>query len=59
VSAIFADSPEAATAVSDAAEAVSGLDLDAAWDTDAVRALMAEHDLLWYGPDEVVTLLGA
>jgi len=45
--------------VSDAAEAVSGLDLDAAWDTDAVRALMAEHDLLWYGPKEVDTLLGA
>jgi len=59
VSAIFADSPEAATAVSDAAKAVSGLDLDASWDTDAVRALMAEHDLLWYGPDEVDTLLGA
>jgi hypothetical protein len=58
VSAIFADSPEAAPVVSDAAEAVSGLDLDAAWDTDVVRALMAEHDLLWYGPNEVDTLLG-
>lgn len=59
VSAIFADAPEAATAVSDAAEAVSGLDLDAAWDTAEVRALMAEHDLLWYGLEEVDTLLGA
>ena len=59
VSAIFADAPEAATAVSDAAEAVSGLDLDVAWDVDAVRTLMAEHDLLWYGPEEVGALLGA
>jgi len=59
VSAIFADAPEAATAVSDAAEAVSGLDLDVAWDVDAVRTLMAEHDLLWYGPEEAGALLGA
>jgi hypothetical protein len=59
VSAIFADSPEAATAVSDAAEAVSGLELDVAWDVDAVHVLMAEHDLLWFGPEELDTLLGA
>jgi hypothetical protein len=59
VSAIFADAAEAATAVSEAVEAVAGLGIDAAWDTDAVRALMAEHDLLWFGPDEVDTLLGA
>jgi len=59
VSAIFADAPQAATAVSEAARAVVGLDLDAAWDTDAARALMAEHDLLWYGPEEVDALVGA
>lgn len=59
VSAIFADSPEAATAVSAAAEAVSGLDLDVAWDVDAVHVLMAEHDLLWFGPEELDTLLDA
>jgi hypothetical protein len=45
--------------VSDAAESVSGLELDVAWDVDAVRTLMAEHDLLWYGPEEVDALLGA
>ena len=59
VSAIFADSPEAATAVSAAAEAVSGLDLDVAWDVEAVHVLMAEHDLLWFGPEELDTLLDA
>jgi hypothetical protein len=45
--------------VSAAAEAVSGLDLDVAWDVDAVHVLMAEHDLLWFGPEELDTLLDA
>jgi hypothetical protein len=38
--------------------AVQGLDLDAAWDAEPVQALMSEHDLLWYGPEEVGTILG-
>ncbi len=59
VSAIFADAPEAATAVSETGEAVVGLDLDAAWDTDQAHALMTEHDLLWFGPEEVDALVGA
>ena len=57
VSAIFADGPEAEDAVSAAGRAVEGLDLDSAWDAEEVQALMAEHDLLWYGPEEVETLL--
>jgi len=59
VSAIFADSPDAAAAASAAARAVAGLDLDAAWDTDESHALMTEHDLLWYGPEEVDALIRA
>ncbi|HET7724218.1 MAG TPA: hypothetical protein VFK68_06240 [Propionibacteriaceae bacterium] len=58
VSAIFADGPEAQSAVSAAVRGVEGLDLDAAWDTDEAQALMAEHDLLWYGPEEADALLG-
>jgi hypothetical protein len=59
VSAIFADAAEAESLVRTTAEAVSGLDLDAAWDTDEVQALMTEHDLLWYGPEEAGVVLGA
>jgi hypothetical protein len=59
VSAIFAESSEAQTAVTGAAAAVEGLDLDAAWDAEPVQALMSEHDLLWYGPEEVGALIGA
>jgi hypothetical protein len=59
VSAIFADAPEAAAAASATVQAVAGLDLDAAWDTDEAHALMTEHDLLWYGPDEVDGVLRA
>ena len=58
VSAIFAEPAEAASAVAKAAAAVQGLDLDAAWDAEPVQALMSEHDLLWYGPEEVGTIVG-
>jgi phage terminase large subunit-like protein len=57
VSAFFADSPEARPSASAAAKAVAGLDLDAAWDTGEAQALMTEHDLLWYGPEEVDVFL--
>ena len=59
VSAFFTDAPEARPAAAAAAQAVAGLDLDVAWDTDAAQALMAEHDLLWYGPEEVDPFLSA
>jgi hypothetical protein len=59
VSAIFADAPEAAVAAAATVTAVAGLDLDEAWDTEAAHVLMAEHDLLWYGPEEVDGVLGA
>jgi len=57
VSAIFADAPEAVDAVAAAAAAVSGLDLDAAWDTDEAQTLMVDHDLLWFGPEEADAVL--
>jgi hypothetical protein len=59
VSAIFADTALAAKASSATVDAVAGLDLDAAWDTDAAHALMTQHDLLWYGPEEVDALVRA
>jgi hypothetical protein len=59
VSAIFAEPSDAQPAVGAAVAAVQGLDLDAAWDAEPVQALMQEHDLLWYGPEEVDALLGA
>jgi hypothetical protein len=59
VSAIFADAPDAAQAVRDAASATAGLDLDAAWDVTAVQALLSEHDPLWFGPEEIGVLTGA
>ncbi|MBI4899092.1 MAG: hypothetical protein HY829_01295 [Actinobacteria bacterium] len=59
VSAIFADAPEAEPLVRATAEGVVGLDLDAAWDTEEVQALLGEHDLLWYGPEEAEAVLGA
>jgi hypothetical protein len=57
VSAFFADASEAALLAAATARAVAGLDLDVAWDTDAAQALMGEHDLLWYGPEEVGAFL--
>lgn len=57
LSAIFADAPEAAAVVSATAQAIEDLDLDSAWDTDQAQALMAEHDLLWYGPQEASSLI--
>jgi hypothetical protein len=59
VSAFFADAGEAAPAAAAASRAVAGLGLEAAWDTDEAQALMAEYDLLWYGPEEVDALVRA
>lgn len=57
VTAVFADDPGAADAVAAALGAVAGHDLDAAWETDQVATLIAEHDLLWFGPGEVAALI--
>ncbi|HOB03734.1 MAG TPA: hypothetical protein PKM36_00505 [Propionibacteriaceae bacterium] len=51
VGAYFIDGPEAADAVAAAVAATPGLDLDTAWETAEVQALL-EHDLLWHGPTE-------
>ena len=59
VTAFFSDAPDAAGAASAAARAATGLGLDAAWDTAEAQLLMAEHDLLWYGPEELDTFLAA
>lgn len=59
VNAIFADDPAAQPSVAVAAAAVTGLDLDAAWDTVEAQTLMSEHDLLWFGPEEADVVLGA
>lgn len=59
VSAIFADAPEAGSAVAEASAAAAGLDLDEAWDVPAVQILLSEHDLLWFGPEEVGALTRA
>jgi hypothetical protein len=57
VSAFFADSSEAALLVAATARDVAGLDLDNAWDNEYAQALMADHDLLWYGPEELGAFL--
>lgn len=51
ISAYFADGPGAAEAVTAAAEASEGHDLDSAWELPQVKALL-EHDLLWHGARE-------
>lgn len=58
VTAIFADDPAAAPAVAKAAAAAHGLGLDGGWDAEPVQTFMTEHDLLWYGPEEIGTLIG-
>lgn len=54
VTALFADEPGAPAAA--AAVAVSGLSLAEAWEHPAVTALLADSDLLWYGPGEWASL---
>lgn len=52
VTALFADHPDAAGAVADAAAALGASDLDAAWDDPVHVDLMETTDLLWFGPEE-------
>lgn len=58
VTALFADEPAAAARVADAATALAGLDLEAAWDDEAAEALLDSADLLWHGPEEWQALIG-
>ncbi|MGC4151553.1 MAG: hypothetical protein QM628_00550 [Propionicimonas sp.] len=51
VTALFGEDTDPAQAHA-AAITVQGLTLDQAWETAAVRALLYERDLLWYGPAE-------
>lgn len=56
VTALFADQPDASARVAAVAAALAGLDLDAAWDVPEHQRLLAEVDLLWYGPEEWAAL---
>lgn len=53
VHALFADEPAAAAAVARARTEVRGLRLAAASTLAAVEALLDNHDLLWYAPEEL------
>lgn len=52
VQALFADSPDAAATVARAASALTGQELETAWEAPAHEGLMEEADLLWFGPQE-------
>lgn len=52
----FTDDPR--VDVSSAADSARGLTLDDAWDDPVVAALIAEHDLLWFGADELALHFG-
>lgn len=53
VQALFADEAGAAPAVAAARTAANGSSFEEALDLAAVEALDAEHDLLWFTPDEL------
>lgn len=55
VSSLFGEDVDPAPAAA-AAQAIGGLTLAEAWDAPAVAALLADTDLLWYGPAEWVLL---
>ena len=58
VSSLFAEDGADSAPVAAAASAVAGFDLARAWESAEVEALLAETDLLWYGPSEWVLLGG-
>ncbi len=58
LTAVFADGDDAAEAVAAARAAAAGMTVDAAWELPEVQRLLAEHELLWFGPEEAGTLLG-
>jgi len=57
VTALFADAPSVAALVDAAGAATTGLALEDAWDQPAHEALLADADLLWYGPQEWAALV--
>ena len=58
VGSLFAEDASDGASAAAAAEAVRGTDLARAWEAADVEALLAETDLLWYGPSEWVLLGG-
>lgn len=58
VTSFFTDqhSEGADSLVQRAREACRGMDLDAAWETEQVQALVQGSDLLWHSADELATL---
>lgn len=58
VGSLFAEDGSDSAPVAVAVEAVMGSDLARAWEAAEVEALLAETDLLWYGPSEWVLLGG-
>lgn len=56
VTSLFGEDVDPAPAVA-VARAVEGMTLAEAWDLPAVGSLLADTDLLWYGPAEWVLLL--
>jgi hypothetical protein len=53
VRALFADEPGALEAVQLASKAVAGQDLAAALAAPEVAAVLGDHDLLWFSPEEL------
>jgi hypothetical protein len=58
VASVHVDEPDAVRAVAAAAAAVQAADAEDL-DAEAVVATLDDHDLLWYDPAELTTLLGS
>lgn len=56
VTALFADEPQARADVAARRAGLAGVDLATAWEEPAHERLLADHDLLWYGPEEWAVL---
>ncbi|MBK8463070.1 MAG: hypothetical protein IPL36_08570 [Nigerium sp.] len=57
VESLFTDDGHGAALAASAREAVRGADLDEAWDSDAIGAMLRTTELLWHGPTEWETLV--
>lgn len=58
VSALFADDPDAAAQVASVRAVVQDLSFDEAWSAPAHERLLADADLMWFGPEEWSQLVG-
>jgi hypothetical protein len=56
VQALFSDEEQAARAVADARSVATGRTVDDAVELPAVQALLDDHDLLWFAPEELERL---